>query len=358
MSTGLRFQSPEMLLLLWAIPVVAALVWFSLRRARRRRAAFSELWPRLTGVHERKRYFREAVTVAALALLIVGIARPSWDARLVTVQQRARDIAIVMDVSQSMLAQDVNPTRLGRAQRAVVDALPAMRGDRVAIVAFAGSSRVVAPLTRDFHFVEWAVESLNPRSVEEGGSLIGDAVRKVSEDVFDPQIRRRKEVILISDGGDQGSFPQEAARAAAQQGIRIIAIGVGNPNNASPIPIPVGDDGETELLRSQGEIVRTRLQSETLRAMATSTPNGRYLSAGTGGFNLERVYGNLMGGSEGEELGEVEIYRQIERYQIFLGAAFALLLASFLIGDRRVGIARTGTKESGNTPASTGGNGR
>jgi Ca-activated chloride channel family protein len=334
MSTGLRFQAPELLLLLWTVPVIVALVWASLRHARRRRVRFTELWPRLTGVNERRRYLREALAIGAICLVVIGLARPSWDSRLITVQQRARDVAIVVDVSQSMLAEDVQPSRLRRAQIAITDALPVMRGDRVAVVAFAGSSRVVAPLTRDFHFVEWAVESLTPRSVEKGGSLIGDAIRKVGKDVFDPKIQRRKEVIVISDGGDQGSFPREAASAAAQQGIRIVAIGIGNPNEDSPIPIPT-TNGETQLLRNQGQVVQTRLQAEPLRAMADATPNGRYIGANTSGLNLAGIYRDLMGTEEGRELGEVEIYRQIERFQYFLGPACALLLASFFIRDRQ-----------------------
>lgn len=334
MSTGLRFQAPEVLLLLWSVPLLAAFVWLALRRAQRRRAAFSALWGSLSSVSDGRRSWKAFLTVIAFTLMIVALGRPSWDAELITVRQRARDIAIVVDVSQSMLAQDVTPSRLERAKLAITEALPTMQGDRVAVVAFAGSSRIVAPLTRDFHFVEWAVESLNPRSVEAGGSLMGDAVRKVAKDVFDPRIQRRKEVVLISDGGDQGSFPREAAAAAAQEGIRLITIGVGNPNSPSAIPISE-QDGEIRYLRNNGSVVRTRLQPQTLRAMARATPEGRYIAAETGSLNLEAVYTSVMGAGGEQELGEVEIYRQIERYQIFLFAAFLLLVAGFVLSDSR-----------------------
>ena len=133
-----------------------------------------------------------------------------------------------------------------------------LENDRVALVAFAGRAVVVCPLTRDYGFFRWAVEGLSPLSGGGGGTLIGDAIRKVTADLFDPLEKRYKDLILISDGEDQDSYPAEAAAAAAEQGVRIIAIGLGDDRKGSRIPVE-DSSGHRSFLTYEGreEIDRT-----------------------------------------------------------------------------------------------------
>jgi Ca-activated chloride channel family protein len=327
-----RFSAPDVLVLLWVLPLLAVFAYRMHRAAHRKRVRFSLLWPELAQVNERLRRLRVVLVLVAIGLVIVALARPSWNAKPIFVHQHARDVVFVVDVSHSMAANDVEPNRLERAKLAILDALPELDGDRVAVVAFAGSTRVVAPLTRDFHFVRWAVNNLTSSTVSRGGSLVGDAIRRVSEDVFDPAVQRGRDLILISDGEDQGSFPVEAASAAGSEGTRIVAVGLGNPDRGSRIPLS-DDEGGVSYLRQGGTEIWTRLDEQTLRSVAQSTPGGRYLSARTGAFNLGAIYRDLVQSERGSELGEVEILRQVEQFHWFLIAAVLALVAEGCIRD-------------------------
>lgn len=340
-----RFSEPLVLLGLWGVLVLAGLAVWGIRCGLRARVAFTRRAEELAPVSRVRRYLQAGLLLAALGLVVVALARPSWSSRSVTVQQRGRDVAFVVDVSRSMQAQDMVPNRLERAKLAILDAIPQLEGDRVAVLAFAGSAQVVAPLTRDYHFVEWAVESLSPVSVPEGGSLVGDALRVATEDVFDPLVKRRKDVIVLSDGEDQGSYPVDAAAAAGRNGVRLVTIGLGATGRGTKIPIGGDREGYLEV---DGREVYSRLEAETLREMAQATPGGRYLDVGTGAFDLGEIYRNLILSEEDFAMGEVDIVQYEEQFQLFLLAAVLLVGAATLVGDGRMrtgnakGRARTG----------------
>jgi Ca-activated chloride channel family protein len=201
------------------------------------------------------------------------------------------------------------------------------------MVAFAGGSSVVCPLTRDHGFFKWAVEGLTPASVQVQGTLIGDAIRKIAAEVFDPREKRFKDLILISDGEDQGSYPEVAASVAGEQGVRLLAIGLGDESRGSRIPLD-GPGPQRSYLSANGGEVWTRLEANTLRKMALATPGGRYLHAATGTFDLGALYRGLIAGEEGRDFGPVEVTRYQEKFQIFLLAALLLLAAGSLLSER------------------------
>ncbi len=237
MNPLVHLDNARMLLLLVLVPAAAALMILAERRARASLERLSALHDRLAPVDQHRRRLSSLLLLLAAALMSVALARPGWKPAPITVRQEGRDVVFVLDVSLSMLAEDLAPNRLERAKLAIMDALPALEGDRLALVAFAGSASVVCPLTRDTSFFAWAVEGLTPASTDEEGTMIGDAIRKVATAVFDPRERRTKDLVLISDGEDQGSFPAEAAAAAGQQGVRIVAVALGAAGAGSRIPI-------------------------------------------------------------------------------------------------------------------------
>ena len=333
MRAWIHFENIELLHLIWLAPALGLLVYLAGRRAVLALRRLTALGHQLAPVDLRRRRWRRALPVVSVALVVFALARPGWNAESVTVHQEGRDVVFVVDVSRSMLAEDLAPNRLERAKLAILDVLPVLEGDRVALVAFAGSATLVCPLTRDYAFFRWAVESLSPSHGGGGGTLIGDAIRKVATDLFDPLERRYKDLILISDGEDQESFPVDAAAAAAEQGVRIIAIGLGDDQAGSRIPV-VDSSGNRAYLTYRGQDVWTRLEAETMRGIALATPGGRYLHAATGAFDLGEIYRELVAGSEGRELGPVEITRYQEQFQLFLGAAFALLVVHSLLAER------------------------
>ena len=213
-----------------------------------------------------------------------------------------------------MLAEDIKPNRLQRSKIAISDLLEVLAGDRVAIVTFAGNATVKCPLTQDYAFVRMALADISTESNSRGGTQIGDAIRKAVEEVFDKQSRQYKDLILITDGEDHDSFPVQAAEKAAKEGVRIIAIGLGDDATGSRIPIRVpnrddsrlgaltGPDGQTTFLKYKGQEVWSKLDSDTLRQVAYATEGGKYLSVGAGTtMDLGRIYQDLIASAEGRD---------------------------------------------------------
>jgi Ca-activated chloride channel family protein len=330
---NVHFAALDMLHLLWVVPAAGLLLWLSERAARAALARFTALEPRLALLDRRRRLARRLLLLLALLAVTIALLRPGWDPQPMVVRQEGRDVVFAVDVSRSMLAEDLAPNRLERAKLAILDALPALQGDRVAVVAFAGDSSVVCPLTRDYGFFKWAVEGLSPGSVQVQGTLIGDAIRKIAAEVFDPREKRFKDLVLISDGEDQGSYPEVAASVAGEQGVRILAIGLGDESRGSRIPLD-GPGLQRSYLSANGGEVWTRLEAMTLRRMALATPGGRYLHAATGTFDLGALYRGLVAGEKGRDFGPVEVTRYQEKFQIFLLAALLLLAAESLLSER------------------------
>jgi Ca-activated chloride channel family protein len=329
----IHFGSPRLLHLLWLIPLAGIALWLFVREGHKALDRITLLRDRLSSLDRWRRLWKQILSLLSLAFLALALARPAWNPRPLQVRQEGRDVVFAVDVSLSMLAQDLAPNRLKRAILAILDTLPALEGDRVAVVAFAGSATVVCPLTRDYGFFQWAVEGLNPASAETPGTLIGDAIRKVCADVFDPKEKRFKDLILISDGEDQGSYPVHAAAAAGGQGVRIISIGIGDDTAGARIPIR-DQAGATSYLTYQGQEVWSRLQPDTLRQTALATPGGRFLNAATGSFDLGLIYRQLIADEEKRDLGPVQIIRYTEQFQLFLLVALALLFAEAALGEQ------------------------
>jgi Ca-activated chloride channel family protein len=267
-------------------------------------------------------------------LIVVSLTRPAWNPKPETVERKGRDIVFVLDVSRSMMAEDLKPTRLERAKLAIRDLVDKLGGDRVALVAFAGTSAVKCPLTQDYGFFRMMLDDTGPESISRGGTLIGDALRKTSDEVYSDRLKRYKDIILITDGEDHDSFPVEAAKEVGERGIRLIAIGLGDEKEGQRIPV-VNDKGERTFLSYQGHEVWTRLGADTLRKMVDSTPGGRYLNVATGTFDLGAIYQDLVASAEKRDLESMTISRYEEKFQIFLGAAILLLLAEMGVNERK-----------------------
>jgi Ca-activated chloride channel family protein len=328
-----------MLHLFWLVPALAIFVYITDRKAKKALISMSALSDQLSTSDWGRRRLKALLLLAALFFIVIAAVRPGWNPQPTLVHQEGRDVVFVVDVSRSMLARDLVPNRLERAKLAIHDALSVLEGDRVAVVAFAGSATVVCPLTRDYGFFKWAIESLTPGSVDSGGTLIGDAIRKVTSDVFDPLEKRYKDLILITDGEDQESFPVEAASVAGQQGVRIIAIGLGDDTRGSRIPV-TDSSGNTTFLNEKGQEVWTRLRPDILRQVALETPGGKYLHAATGVFDLGEIYLELIRDKEGRDLGQVQIIRYKEKFQLFLLLVVALLLVEAFLWDEKRAIRR------------------
>jgi len=285
-------------------------------------------------VSRTRRLWKEIALLTALAFLIIALTRPGWNPRPEKVKRMGRDVVFAIDVSRSMLAEDLAPNRLERAKLGVMDCVERLQGDRVGLVAFAGTAAVKCPLTLDYSFFRMAVDDLSPDSIARGGSMIGDAIRKCLDDIFDKREKRFKDVILITDGEDHESFPAEAAKEAGRRGIRIIAVGLGSESRGKKIPI-TDKAGAKKYIKYKGKYVRSTLDADTLRKMVKATPGGKYLNVSTGTIDLGQVYMDLVASAEKRELETRKVERYEEKFQIFLAIAYIILCAELVTGERK-----------------------
>lgn len=316
---------------MWAVPLAGVLAAYAYRMRRRAVMLFAGNAKR--GPIGVRSAVKAAMLVVAIGLCVVAVARPQGDEKEETVTLKGRDLVFLVDVSRSMLATDVVPSRLERAKLWINDLTKNLKGDRVALVAFAGASSVKCPLTLDYAYFHLALDELSPRSVQRGGTLIGDAIRKTLTQVFDSTPGRFRDIILITDGEDHESFPTQAAAQAGEQGVRIIALGIGSEGEGALVP--KGDDAPKDYVEFDGERVHTKMDSSSLAQIATASSAGVFLNVGTGTIDLEQVYKDLIAGAERSEIGSKSIKRYEEKFQVVLAIALALLIVEGIIDDRR-----------------------
>lgn len=329
----------DYLLLLFLIAVVIAPAYcWSFYRKRKMLKVLTEakFLPHLSGsVSVFRQTIKALLLVIVFTLLVVAICRPRWNPSLKQVHSQGRDVVIMLDVSRSMLAEDIKPNRLERAKIAITDLIDTLDGDRIGLITFAGDATVKCPLTQDYGFLKLILADISPKSTGVGGTNVGDAIRKAANEVFDDTPREFKDVILITDGDDQqNSLPIEAASAAGEEGIRIIAVGLGNTEQGSRIPI-YDDNGNKTFLTYQGNQVWSKLDEKTLRKTALASRDGKYVPVRTGTFDLGNIYDGIVATSQKRELEEQSKMEYEEKFQIFLVLALIILVSEILISEKR-----------------------
>ena len=327
----------EMLHLLWLLPLLIFLYIYAAHCRRQSLQKFADVGvlDRINfSVSRSRRRWKAALLLLACALIVFALARPGWNPKSKKLERQGRDVVFVVDVSKSMLAEDLAPNRLERAKIAIADCLERLEGDRVALVVFAGTSAVKCPLTLDYGFFRLMLQGISPQSIARGGTMIGDALRKVIDEVFTDKQKRYKDVILITDGEDHDSFPIKAAEEAGRRGIRLIAIGLGDENTGRRIAITDAHGNKT-FLKYQGQEVWSKLDADTLRRMVNATPGGKYLNVATGTIDLGQVYRKLIAGAEKKTVASQTIKRYEEKFQIFLTLALVLLVIETFLSDRK-----------------------
>jgi Ca-activated chloride channel family protein len=332
----IRLHSIEMLYLLWMLPLLFGLLLYSANRRKQLLARFirADLQHRLVSVNPVRRRWKAALLLAGFGLLVLGLARPAWNLRQTKITQTGRDVVFVLDVSKSMLAEDLAPNRLERAKLAIADVIDTLQGDRVGLLVFAGTAAVKCPLTLDYGFFRMMLDQVSTDSISRGGTMIGDALRLVLDQMLDRQERKYRDVVLITDGEDHESFPVEAAEEAAAKGVRLLIIGLGDEKEGARIPV-TDESGRRTFMQYQGREVWSRLDAETLRQMVRAAPGSRYLNVATGTIDLGEVYRQLIGSAEKKEIGEETIEKYEEKFQVFIGMGFLLLVIEALVSERR-----------------------
>jgi Ca-activated chloride channel family protein len=330
----LVWKTPTALWLLWALPALVGLAVLAHRGTRRAAEAFAgtvmapRLMPPLTVGGPIR---RTVLLVSGLGLAAVAAAGPAFGVYYLPTKARGLDLAVVLDVSRSMLADDGGDTRLGRARSAISWLVEDLRGDRAGLVLFAGQTVQACPLTLDRGFFRTALDRAGPGAVGRGGTQIGPALDEALR-MLDTSWDRDKLVLLVTDGGDQESFPKTAADRLKERKVRVIALGLGDPSDDAPLVL----DGQV-VRQADGQPVAARLNDSLLRELAVTT-DGMYVPPDAA-VRLPDLYAEHFGDLRRGDNQEVQEKHHRERYQWFLLPAILLLLA-------QAGAATYGTRRA------------
>lgn len=330
---------PERIHLLWLVlAFVALLGWLELRGvARLGRFVSQVMAERLASTASvEARLTRLGLIAATLILGVLALMRPQSRGvtESVSANRVSADIVVALDVSRSMLAEDAPPNRLARAKAEVRELVGELAGHRFGLVAFAGRAVSLSPLTPDYNFFRLALENVGPNAVTRGGTRLGDAIR-TAQASFGAGTGSRI-ILLITDGEDHDSYPADAARAAADAGIRIIAIGFGS-EEGSQIMLTDETSGARKpvLDPNSGEPVVSRLDGALLRELALET-EGAYVPAGTAALDLESIVSaHIKPIVRADADRESRVVPREEYPWFVLGALACLVLSVVTSGSRR-----------------------
>jgi Ca-activated chloride channel family protein len=332
---GVRFEQVAYFHLLWVallLAGVAAYGFYRKRQALSRFATANLLNALMPGISLGRQKLKAGLVVLAFAFTVLAATDPRWGKDIVDLQRRGIDLIVCLDVSRSMLAEDIAPNRLQRAKLEIGEMLREMHGDRVGLVTFAGDAVLSCPLTINYGAYRMTLNELSPRSTGRGGTLIGKAV-SLATDSFTDKVRGHKAILLVTDGEDQESLPVEAAKAAFDQHeIRVFTVGLGDLERGARIPI--GDKNQQQFLQYKGQQVWSKMNDAVLKEMAV-VGGGAYFPVGTREFAWTEILDHVREKVESREFetSRKELYRA--QYPWFAGAALLVLLIETLLTDRK-----------------------
>ena len=325
------FAKPEWLWLLLAV-VAIPVIYLMLRLYRRSKikrfgnvATLQSLMPNYNGV---RGWIKIALFSVAVGFLALALARPQTGSKFRTTEVEGREVVLVVDVSNSMLAEDVTPSRIERTRYAISRLVERMKEDRLGIVAFAEEAEVLLPITGDYKMAEAMVKRLSPSLIAHQGTDIGEAL-EVALLSFTETTKESKSrvVILITDGEEHNQRTEAAIESAVAQGVMVCAIGIGTPEGT-----PLKIDGEL-IEDEDGKMVVTKLGEPLLQHIAEAT-GGIYVRSRNENFGLDDIIARLDE-MESTQLTQIVFEEYDEQYQWFLGAALLLLLVEVFIMERR-----------------------
>lgn len=324
-----RFANSEYLYLLLLIPLLAIFYALVARRRRHLLAKFGnlELLKGLMPDFSRGRLrLKFTLYLLAFACVVLAAARPQFGSKLREEKAKGVEMMLVVDVSNSMLAEDFEPNRLERTKYAIGKLFEGLQQERVGLVAFAGEPKVQLPITSDYRMAQAFAKRLSPTLVGEQGTAIGKALQLATLS-FSSQSEQSRVIVLITDGENHEDDAIEAARVAKEQGIRIYTIGIGTPEGA-----PIKINGEF-VKDENGEMVVSKLNEQMLEQIATST-EGAYVRATKQSIGLDEIVKSINE-MEKSELSTIRYEEYNEQYQYLLAVALVLLLLDNFILSRR-----------------------
>lgn len=324
----MNIKNPEFLILYLLIPALIFFLYYSYKSSKKNLLKFCSLEKLKEIIPSfNKKFLISKFIILSLSLLfiITAIISPRWGYDWKEIEKKGANIFIALDLSKSMLADDISPSRLFRAKLEIEKLINILDGDRVGFIIFAGSSYLQSPLTHDYIMVKNWIKEINIESIQNPGTSIKSAIETAIKGFSHVDIGS-KILILISDGEEQDEKTKEMAQEAKKQGIKIVSIGVGSSKGA-----PIKYHGSL-IKDDKGEIVISRLNDSMLKEIASIT-DGKYIRSRSGDFHLEQLYRNFIRGeNESVKLKSGKIQKWKESFQIFLSIAFILLILEICLG--------------------------
>ena len=301
------------------------------RRSANRFGERKQLDGLMPGVSELKPVLKFILIIIGLVFLVIGIVDPQVGSKLEKVKREGIDLMLVLDVSNSMMAEDIKPNRLERSKMAISNLIDKLEGDRIGIVIFAGNAYKQLPLTTDYSAAKLFLSAVDTKIVPTQGTAIGEAI-EMSSLSFDEK-EHNKAIIIITDGENHEDDAVSEAKKSLESGIKVFTIGMGLPDGA-PIPVYNKYGNRTGFKKDrQGKTVVTKLDEDMLRKIAAAG-DGAYARANNGSTGLRKIFDEISN-IEKKEIETKQFTDYEHRYQIYIFAALLILLFELLIDNKR-----------------------
>jgi Ca-activated chloride channel family protein len=328
-----RFANPVFLYLLLLLPVLILL--YIINEVRKRKALkrlgdvnlVSRLVPEMSTVRPAIKFILQLIAVSAG---IIMLSRPQFGSKIEDIKKQGVEVIIALDVSNSMLAEDIQPDRLTRAKQAISRLVDNLDNDKIGLIVFAGDAYIQIPVTTDYISAKMFLSSINPNMVPKQGTAIGAAI-DLGIRSFSPGEGKSKAMIIITDGENHEDDPVKEAEEASKAGIVIHTLGIGSTEG---VPIPILINGKRDYLKdANGNTVVTKLDEEILKKIALTT-NGNYVRASNSNIGLDEIFNGIKRMKK-QDLESTMYTEYNDQFQIFAAIALVLLLADFIIMERK-----------------------
>jgi Ca-activated chloride channel homolog len=331
----MRFASIENFMLLILVAALALFYIWAIARKKKLLERFGDILLIMKNapyISFARQGGKAALLLTGLIFLVVTLSQLQCGTHMEMMKREGIDIIIAIDVSNSMLAEDMKPSRIAKARQEVRGLLERLKGDRIGLVAFAGEAFMQCPLTLDYSAAEIFLDIIDVGLIPKQGTAIGDAIRAASEG-FEKREKKHKVILLLTDGEDQNSDPLSVADEVREQGVKVYTIGLGSTVGE---PIPISDrNGEKVGYKKDdnGEVIVTKLDEMTLQKIALTT-GGKYYHATAGEMELDKVFDEISKMEKKELEGKLMMQYE-DRFQFPLLFAILLIVLEFFISEKR-----------------------
>jgi Ca-activated chloride channel family protein len=327
-----RFANPEYLWLFLAIPFVIILFWMWRLNRKKKLQSFADnqlLDVLIKDDSKYKPFIKLILSILIMSSLIIALAGPQIGSKLEKVKRSGIEIMFVLDVSNSMLAEDIQPNRLERAKQIIVRMLDNLQQDKVGLIIFAGNSFLQVPLTTDYSAVRMLLPIIGPDMIGLQGTALGKSI-DLARVSFSEDKTVKKAIIIISDGENHEDDAVGAAKVAAENGIKIYTIGMGSPSGA---PIPLSNAGNDFLKDKDGQVVISKMSPEMLTEIAT-TGKGKFVMGSQRFSDISQILNDLSG-LQKKQFDEMVYTDYDDKFYYFLWAALVLIIIDVFISEKR-----------------------